>query len=187
MNRRKAAAPFPPAESSRTPAAGEAEHTKQGFPPGKPRLPGAAGTEDAERREAAAEAIKKKFRALLEKMEISRQEREELEARIERRMIVSDSQLSGANLRYEKLEARSLDYVGKASIARQAIASGSVLELSWTGPSGKTKILGKPETLEKRGGETILTLRQRNQEELLRIPLGKISFLKRIKQSIFGE
>jgi hypothetical protein len=138
-------------------------------------------------REKAAEEIKQGFRAMLEKMNFSKQEREELEARVERRMIVSPSQLSNANLRYEKLEARSLDYVGKTSVAKQAISSGSVLEVNWTSPSGQEKILGKPEALEKRGGEMILILRLRNQEELLRIPLGKISLLKRIKQSIFGE
>jgi hypothetical protein len=134
-----------------------------------------------------AEEIKRKFRDALERMKIGREEREELRARIERRMIVSESQLSGAALRYEKLEARSLDYVGKTQVVKQAIAAGSVLEVQWSKPSGQEKILGKPEALEKRGEEMILILRQRNGDELLRIPLGKISLLKRIKQSIFGE
>jgi hypothetical protein len=147
----------------------------------------AASVTDTAADTAGAEKILQRFRSQLKDMKINRQEQEELEARIARRMIVSGSRLTGAALRYEKLEARSLDYVGKASVAKQAIAARSVLELAWSSPEGPSKILGLPEALEKKGGELVLILRLRNQDEVLRIPLGKISFLRRIKQSIFGE
>jgi hypothetical protein len=116
-------------------------------------------------------------------------ERDELEARIERRLVLRESQLAGAVIRYEKLEARGLDYVGKASVARQAIALKSAVEAWWTGPEGKTeRILGVPAALEKQGGESVLALSPLpGGQELLRLPLGKISLLRRIKQSIFEE
>jgi hypothetical protein len=158
----------------------------EGGHPGDGGLPKEGGHPQDGLRESV-ESIQQKFRAMLDGMSLGRQEREELEARIKRRVIVSATQLSGAALRYEKLEARSLDYVGKSSIAKQAIAAGSVLEVNWSGPGGPSKVLGIPETLEKRGGEMTLVLRPRAQDEALRIPLGKISFLRRIKQSIFGE
>ena len=56
---------------------------------------------------------KERFRRALEKLSLTRGEREELSARIERRMILSESQLATASVRFEKLEARGLDYVGK--------------------------------------------------------------------------
>ena len=129
------------------------------------------------------EQLKKQFRLVLDTLKLTKQEQEELESRIERRMIVSETQLKDTSLRYEKLEARSLDYVGKTGVVKQAIVSGSLLELSCL--NGE-KILGFPASLDKKGGEMLLSIRPRDGGEPVKIVLGKISFIKRIKQSIFG-
>jgi hypothetical protein len=134
-----------------------------------------------------AAACKERFRAVLDTMRLSKAERDELSARIERRLVLTDSQLADVSLRHEKLEARGLDYVGKAAIAKQAIGSGALIEIIWLSPEGKeNRFMGIPESLDKQGGETILVLSQMSGESL-RIPIGKISLLRRIKQSIFGE
>jgi hypothetical protein len=68
----------------------------------------------------------------------------------------------------------------------------------WSGPDGAiNRVIGKPETLEKSGGETLLVLNPVPggssvqgtlvPGEVIRLPLGKIALLRRIKQSIFGE
>ena len=139
-----------------------------------------------------AESIKQNFRKTLEKMKLSKSEKDELLARIERRLVLSDAQLEGAYLRYEKLEARGLDYAGKSAIAKQAIETGSLLEVSWPGQDGETnRMTGIAQALEKKQGDSILVLRSGvvsdNSARDFRIPLGKISLLRRIKQSIFGE
>jgi hypothetical protein len=144
----------------------------------------------------AADSIKQKFHNVLEKTRLSDAEREELSARIERRLVLTESQLENAALRYEKLEARGLDYSGKAVIAKQAIESGSTLEVTWPGRGGTiNKITGLPQTLEKKESDNILVIKVISREEgdtasvpgdVTRIPLGKISLLRRVKQSIFG-
>jgi hypothetical protein len=139
-----------------------------------------------------ARVCKERFRAALEKLKLPASEREELAARIERRLILSESQLAGAAVRPEKLEARHLDYVGKTLVAKQAIALKSMVEAQWPGTEGEIKrVLGVPETLEKNGGETVLILKYREgesaPEETIRIPIGKISLLRRIKKSLFME
>ena len=154
-----------------------------------------------------SDSIKERFRKVLEKTRLGKQERDELEARIERRLILSEAQLEGAFVRYEKLEARGLDYTGKAAIAKHAIEFASVLDVSWPGPGGRTKqVFGVPLALEKKEGESVLVLKPQTVEdtdssrevsettpgepvsgETIRIPLGKISLLRRTKQSIFGE
>ena len=140
-----------------------------------------------------AYSIKQKYRQLLEKKQLTKQERDELEARIERRLVLSEAQLERTSLRYEKLEARGIDYAGKSAIAKQAIDAGSLLDVSWTGPGGEIRrVLGTPSALEKKDGESILVLKtpvpgDAVSRETVRIPLGKISLLRRIKQSIFGE
>jgi hypothetical protein len=170
-------------------------------------LPGGAGLAAG----AEGEALKERFRGILEEMPLGREEREELRARINRRLVLSPSQLAGASIRYEKLEARLLDYVGKATIAKQAISSKSPVEVTWPHPrEGMVNVMGIPAALEKTGGESILVLNPlapkggeplrnpgeplripgeplRIPGEPLRIPLGKISLLRRIKKSIFGE
>lgn len=154
-------------------------------------------TEEASRKkseaaEASAESIKQNFRRVLDKMSVSKQEREELLARIDRRLVMSEAQLEATSLRYEKLEARGLDYVGKSAIAKQAIETSSMVEVTWPAQDGElNRTVGKPQTLEKKGGESVLVLRvngnSENTARVFRIPLGKISLLRRIKQSIFGE
>ena len=139
-----------------------------------------------------AYSIKQKFRKTLEKMKLTKPEKDELNARIERRLVLSDAQLEGAYLRYEKLEARGLDYTGKTAIAKQAIETGSLLEVSWPSQDGETnRTTGIAQALEKKDGDSVLVLRYGGNSASgtrdFRIPLGKISLLRRIKQSIFGE
>jgi hypothetical protein len=58
----------------------------------------------------------------------------------------------------------------------------------WSNPDGAVnRVIGIPEALEKNGGEIVLVLNPMPQGETIRLPLGKISLLRRIKQSIFGE
>ena len=136
----------------------------------------------------SADSIREKFRIALDKMKLGKAEHEELTARIERRLVLSDAQLKGVSMRYEKLEARGLDYAGKSIIAKQAVDFGSMLDVSWSGPGGVTnRIIAKPQALEKKGTENFLILKNSDDPtgDTIRIALGKISLLRRIKQSIF--
>jgi hypothetical protein len=45
--------------------------------------------------------------------------------------------------------------------------------------------MGFPEALEKENGGLVLVISPADKEELMRIPLAKISLLRRIKKSIF--
>ena len=136
-----------------------------------------------------AEAIKEKLRKALDKMQLTKPERDELTARIERRLILTEAQLEKSSVRYERLEARGLDFAGKTSIARQAVDNSSLLEIFWPGSGGETNsITGVAQALEKKGNESILVLKeQEGTGNTIRIPLGKISLIRRIKQSIFKE
>jgi hypothetical protein len=150
-------------------------------------------SKDRRRKYEMMEEKKARFRSILAKMQLPKSARDELTARIDRRLILNESQLTGGSVRYEKLEAQGLDYVGKTTIAKQAIASKSLIEICWSSLGGEqNRVLGVPEALEKQGGETILVLRpmakkNETRREPIRLPLGKIGLLRRIKQSIFGE
>ena len=144
-------------------------------------------------------SIKNKYLSVLEKMQMGKTEKDELSARINRRLILCEEQLKDAEIRYEKLEARHLDYTGKQNIAKQAIAALSSVEVVRSLKGKEEKIFGIPKALEKEGDDLILVIdssapdNSRKQTTTksangqIRIPLAKISLLRRIKKSIFEK
>jgi hypothetical protein len=134
-------------------------------------------------------------------MNLGKEERNELAARVDRKLILSETQLQDAVIHYEKLEAGGLDYVGKALIAKQAIAMQAMVEVSWPVRQKQEHAYGIPAALEKTEGENILVLNPidsgntiripgetvRIPGDTVRIPLGKISRLRQIKKSIFEK
>jgi hypothetical protein len=133
----------------------------------------------------AASTLIEGFHSILKGMRLGEEERDELAARINRRMVLCESQLKGSLVRYEKLEARGLDYAGKALIARQAVTLQSPVEVTWPGRQKQEYVYGIPKGLEKTDGETILVIVPYDGKDAVRLPLGKISSLRRIKKSIF--
>jgi hypothetical protein len=136
-------------------------------------------------RQTKAAEYKAQFQTALKEARLTQAEKEELTSRIERRLIVSTEQLK-SGFHIDKLEARGLDFTGKANIAKQAVAGKSIIEitLSNTASGGSHTITGSAEALEKQGSETILVFKDA-EDKLSRIPVGKISVLRRIKNSIF--
>jgi hypothetical protein len=134
-----------------------------------------------------ASALTGGFRAILEKMPMSETEKAELSARIDRRLVLCEAQLKDASIRYEKLEARHMDYAGKQNIAKQAIVQQSPVEIVWPGGGSGESIFGVPRALEKEEGGLILTVVSGDDDNVMRIPLAKISLLRRIKKSIFEK
>jgi hypothetical protein len=133
----------------------------------------------------SASILTEGFRSILKQMRLGEEDRNELAARIDRRLVLCDSQLKDAVVRYEKLEARGLDYVGKAMIAKQAIAMQAPVEAVWSGREKQERAFGIPKALEKTDGESILVIDTVNDGKTVRLPLGKISLLRRKKKSIF--
>jgi hypothetical protein len=133
-----------------------------------------------------ADVLLENFHSMLEQMRLGKVEHDELTARIDRRLVLCESQLKDASVRYEKLEARGLDYAGKALIAKQAIALRSPVEIVRAGKN-RERVSGIPLALDREAGESILVISPLDKDggDPIRIPLGKIGLLRRIKKSIF--
>jgi hypothetical protein len=131
----------------------------------------------------ASAALIEGFHSIINKMRLGAEQRDELTARVNRRLVLCESQLKDAVVRYEKLEARGLDYAGKTMIAKQAIAKQLPVEVSWTSRQKQESVIGIPKALEKKDDESVLILESAGNT--FRIPLGKIGLLRRIKKSIF--
>ena len=158
------------------------------FPNGAPQEKPEGEPQDRAEADDAAWDLIQSFHSSLKKMRMEKEKQDELEARIDRKLILCESQLKDAVLRYEKLEARGLDYNGKTLIAKQAISLQSLVEVTWPVKQKQERILGIPKALDKTGSESVLVIKPmdgEDDEDIVRIPLGKISLLRRIKRSIF--
>jgi hypothetical protein len=135
---------------------------------------------------SSASALTDQFHSILKQMRQGKEECDELTARIDRRLVLCESQLKDAVVRYEKLEARGLDYVGKAMIAKQAISMQAPVEVIWPGKNKQQeRLFGIPKALEKSESESILIIDSLDDKDMIRLSLGKIISLRRIKKSIF--
>jgi len=151
----------------------------------------------------AASDLIKEFHSIINMMRLGTEHKDELTARVNRRLVLCESQLKDAVVRYEKLEAHGLDYAGKTMIAKQAIAKQLPVEVSWTGRQKQENVIGIPKALEKKDDESVLVMESLDNARIhggtiripgntvripgntIRIPLGKIGLLRRIKKSIF--
>ncbi|MDR2660119.1 MAG: helicase-associated domain-containing protein [Spirochaetaceae bacterium] len=141
-------------------------------------------------RQSAAAEYKKRFYALLNELHPVQREYEELAARIERKLVVSPRQIKDAFIRYERREAKGLDYAGKISLVKQALNSNEMLEIIVHDSEGNEKyVTGIPVALEKTEGETVLNVKPPPESStgIIKISMGKIRVIRRIKQSIFSN
>jgi len=112
---------------------------------------------------------------------------EALRSRIERKIVLSSSQLDPDSVRIEKIEARGMDFLGKVRIAEYALASGSLLEIVLDEKEGSRQILGRPVSTEKRTGDVLLKIIIEPDLKVEQISLGKAVLVRRIRGSIFSE
>ena len=110
-----------------------------------------------------------------------------LRSRIDRRIILTSSQLNPESVRVEKVEARGMDFLGKVRIAEYAITSGSLLEIAYDEKEGNRAILGRPVSTEKRTGDVYLKIVTEPDHALETVSIGKAVLVRRIRGSIFSE
>lgn len=110
-----------------------------------------------------------------------------LRSRVDRRIVLTPSQLDPESVRIEKVEARGMDFLGKVRIAEYALVSGSLLEIALDAQDGSRTILGRPISTEKRTGDVLLKIVTEPEQTLEQVSLGKALLVRRIRGSIFSE
>lgn len=130
----------------------------------------------------AAQFIEK-LNKLVDGMNLSVEQTEELKSRIQRRIIVNEKQLQAGSVRPEKNEASGMDFLGKIHVTEHAIASESLLNIVYD----SVTYLVQPVRIEKQNGDAILKafLQPEGTEKLFQI--GRVQYLKRIRGSVFKE
>lgn len=113
----------------------------------------------------------------------------ELSERIERRLILTPEQLAQAEARPERVEASGLDYLGKVHIVERALrTSGDRLEVLYRLPGADpVRALLRPVRLEKTDKGLVLEAENLGTGSPVRVPLGAVSSVRRMRASLFGE
>ena len=165
--------------------------------PGVPGVPNAAAETAAETgapahapratKERAEINHRESLNAELDALALDPEVAEVLRSRIDRRIVLSPSQLDPESVRVEKIEARGMDFLGKVRIAEYAITSGSLLEIAYDEKEGNRTMLGRPVSTEKRTGDVLLKIITEPDHVLETVSIGKAILVKRIRGSIFAE
>ncbi len=126
------------------------------------------------------------FSDQIEKLNFTAEQKKIIKERIERKIILFSSQITAGSARYEKNEAKGLDYGGKIRLAEQAIESrGYLLEIVERKNDEQVTSLVKPESIDKSEKDVLLEGILLPDEERVSIKIGKAGRVKKIKTSLF--
>lgn len=127
----------------------------------------------------------------LEKMNLPKEQKEELLLRIRRKTIVHSAQLRSDSVRPEKTEAFGMDFLGKIHVLESAIAFSDLVEINSAG----CIVTGFPVKIEKSAGDAVLVLQSddvknadiKNGTESQKISVAQARSVKRIRSSVLGR
>lgn len=125
----------------------------------------------------------------LEDRPLSSEQREELTARVRRKLIVSADQIVAGALRTEKTEARGLDYVGKVRVIEHAIRTGtSFLEIiERTDDGSPRRRLVEPHSLAKQGDELLLSGEELPERNAVELRVRKLGLVRRLRAGLVSR
>lgn len=127
----------------------------------------------------------------LKKMNLPKEQKEELLLRINRKTIVHSAQLRSDSVRPEKTEAFGMDFLGKIHVLESAIAFSDLVEINSAGGI----VTGFPVKIEKSAGDAVLVLQSddvknadiKNGTESQKISVAQARSVKRIRSSVLGR
>lgn len=130
----------------------------------------------------ASEMLIARMKKCLGKMNLPADKEEFLLERIERRMIVNESQLQESSIRFDRVEAFAMDYAGKIYVIECAMQNGSLLEIDMNGE--RCAVVGEPVRLEKNHGEAVLTICPDDSGVTVDVSVAAASRVKRVREKI---
>lgn len=134
------------------------------------------------------EKIREELKRHLSGLTLSRNDRDELQARIEKKLILFPGQLLPGLGDQEKHEAKGLDYTGKVRLIERSLSEGNaLLEVVERSRGGAPRrLLVKPEELKKNGTDLLLQGKALPEETAVTVMVRRISLIRKLKSSLFA-
>lgn len=124
------------------------------------------------------------LKAELDKLEISKNQKETLKNKIHQRVILSKQQLKIAAVKNEILEADGMDYLGKVHLIEAAIKEEDMMEITmpqYNKPETYYTIVGKPLGIIKQYADSLLNFEVLPENNIENIVVSRITHLKRLR------
>ncbi len=131
----------------------------------------------------------KELKNHLESMELTKEQYEDLLNRINRKIIISKTQLRKETVRAEKIEAFGMDFSGKIHVIENAISSRSLIELTYEAtdlPEGKNIILCTPLILTREATDTFVDVLIEPEKTQKTLSLASAISVKKIRGAILN-
>lgn len=129
--------------------------------------------------------IEKQMKDALDQISLDEQQRESLELRIERKVIVNSQQLNAGILRVEKIHAKAMDFAGKVYVFEQALKNNENIEIGFE--KNEKVVFGKPIGIRKSIDDTFCQIQLAADGKVREFSLGKAFLVKRIRNSIYQD
>ena len=125
----------------------------------------------------------------LSTMELTKEQYEDLLNRINRKIVITKTQLRKETVKVEKIEAFGMDFSGKIHVIENAISSKSFIEISHEAnnlPEGKQVILGTPISLSKDINDTYVEILVEPEKTQKTLSLASALSVKKIRGAILN-
>lgn len=124
------------------------------------------------------------LKAELDRMDISKNQKETLKNKIHQRVILSKQQLKITAVKNEILEAEGMDYLGKVHLIEASIKEEDMMEITmpqYNKPESYFTIVGKPLSIIKQYADSILSFEILPENNIENIVVSRITHLKRLR------
>ncbi|MCR4789994.1 MAG: hypothetical protein K5839_02820 [Treponemataceae bacterium] len=124
-----------------------------------------------------------KLNEYLAELDASKEQKLGLMERINRKIIISPSQLRPESVRLEKSEAYGMDYAGKIHIVEKAIENHSLLEIAFDekyNPNGIKSMTVKPLSITRESSDTFVEAKVEPDGHTEKLSLGSARSVKRL-------
>ncbi|MBO5731370.1 MAG: hypothetical protein J6R67_09245 [Treponema sp.] len=125
----------------------------------------------------------------LAQQELPLHQKEGLQFRINRKILLIPEQLQGSSVKMEQYEASGMDFVGKVHVADQAIHQNNLLKLTYLQQDKEMQVvIGRPVELQKIQGDSLVVLQMdQESQKFSTFSLGQAQLVRRIQGSIFAS
>ncbi len=125
----------------------------------------------------------------LAQQELPLHQKEGLQFRINRKILLIPEQLQGSSVKMEQYEASGMDFVGKVHVADQAIHQNNLLKLTYLQQNKEMQVvIGRPVELQKIQGDSLVVLQMdQESQKFSTFSLGQAQLVRRIQGSIFAS
>ncbi len=128
------------------------------------------------------------MRKALNELNLTKDQREGLEDRIQRKIVLSTDQLRGDSVRFELREATGMDFSGKVHVIDSAIMGKNMVELEYDNPSNISGdsiiIVGTPLSIEKNELDSVVHIIVEPEHEEHTYSIGQAKFVKKMRGSV---